>query len=357
MKTISDLRVLCLPYVTNPFFSRLCDGLRRFVRDVSFDIKRMWDDPFAFDILHIHFPEAFYEWGNLLSPSAAFREAKSFITRLEDLHNSGVKIVWTVHNLHSHDPLYPYLDDMVYNGVIKYSHGIIMQCRRTIHLLEERYPASSGKLRKIIPLMNYIDVYPDDVSRHDARSLLGINNDHLVYLCIGQIRPYKGISLLFEAFNKVLSVHPNIILLVAGRFSLKMSRAASYLLRLRSLFHPKIILKAGFINDSDLQIYLNAADVCVFSFKDILMSSSVILAQSFGLPVIAPDTGCLPDLIKEDWGFLYKQGNADDLANRMIQAMDLDLSGMGKKAKNFQLQHDYISIAKRTADFYCELLE
>jgi len=49
-----------------------------------------------------------------------------------------------------------------------------------------------------------------------------------------------------------------------------------------------------FIPDNDIQIYMNAADIIVLPYLDILNSGVAILAMSFGKPVIAPRTGSIP---------------------------------------------------------------
>jgi glycosyltransferase involved in cell wall biosynthesis len=86
------------------------------------------------------------------------------------------------------------------------------------------------------------------------------------------------------------------------------------------------------------------------------MSGAVILAESFGLPVIAPRTGCLPYYVQDGWGFLYEKESSGDLADKMRMAMNADLQAMGKKAQEFQMKNDSLSIARQTVDFYEDLL-
>ena len=49
--------------------------------------------------------------------------------------------------------------------------------------------------------------------------------------------------------------------------------------------------------DSEIEIYLNAADVAVFPFKQITNSGSAILAKSFYKPTICIDRGNIKDYV------------------------------------------------------------
>ena len=96
--------------------------------------------------------------------------------------------------------------------------------------------------------------------------------------------------------------------------------------------NPKIVLRAEEISNEDMQIYLNAVDVMAFPFKQVLTSSSVILAMSFGRPAIVPRLGCLPELVEPDAGFVYVPGDVADLADAIVSAAHADLAAMGVAA-------------------------
>ena len=54
---------------------------------------------------------------------------------------------------------------------------------------------------------------------------------------------------------------------------------------------------------------MNASDVVVLPFRDILTSDSAILAMSFGKPVITPAIGCTLDILKDSRNFPYNPSN------------------------------------------------
>jgi beta-1,4-mannosyltransferase len=97
---------------------------------------------------------------------------------------------------------------------------------------------------------------------------------------------------------------------------------------------------------------MNAADIVVQPFKKIMTSGSVILAMSFGKPVIAPAIGCMPDILDNEGNFLYEPSDPNGLLKAMQLALEADLIKMGKH--NFQLakQYSWEGIAKGTAEIY-----
>jgi len=97
---------------------------------------------------------------------------------------------------------------------------------------------------------------------------------------------------------------------------------------------------------------MNAADVVVLPFQDILTSGSALLAMSFGKPVIAPRMGCIPEALDRKGVFLYTHNEEEALLRAFQQASLADLAAMGKynyrKAKRF----DWNEIAQKTCELY-----
>ena len=348
------MRVLCIPQVRNKFFALLCRELACCGCTVLTDTRELWKNPFSYDILHIHFPEAFYEWGNEKSRSDALKAAHKFMHRLEEIHNAGVKIIWTAHNLKSHRSLYPDLDMKIYGAVVEHSDAIILHCNRAKSLIENRYPASQGKIMRVIPHGNYIGSYPNSISRQEARNILGLSNNDFLFLHFGQLQPYKRVDLLIKAFNMVCSERKNVKFLIVGEVP---SRFTKCWLKFHSLLNRRIVVYPEYVPDDKVQVYLNAADVAVFAYSDILTSGAAILAMSFGLPVIAPDVGCMREYVRRDWGLLFRKGDVKNLKEQLLKATELDITEMGRKAWLFQKTRTWNEVARKTVDLYQELMD
>ena len=102
---------------------------------------------------------------------------------------------------------------------------------------------------------------------------------------------------------------------------------------------------------------MNAADVVVLPYREILTSGAIILAMSFGKPIIAPKIGCIPDYIDDNGGFLYNPLDVQGLLEAMRKAIyNPDLKKMGEynfiKVKDL----DWKRIGESTYRIYCGCL-
>jgi glycosyltransferase involved in cell wall biosynthesis len=174
----------------------------------------------------------------------------------------------------------------------------------------------------VIPHGNYIDAYPNDISRSDARKKLGVPESHFVYLFVGNARPYKGIEHLVQAFRDVGD--DDTALILAARRGL----LPEYADRIEEMVSgdPNIrMCTSPFFASDEFQLYLNAADVVVLPFTDVLTSGTAILALSFGKPVVMPRMGCLPELVNDTMGLLYDPKDRDALQRALIEVRKQDL--------------------------------
>ena len=182
-------------------------------------------------------------------------------------------------------------------------------------IVRESFPWAAHKIVEI-QHGHWIGRFPDTMPRERARTELGLPDDAFVYLMIGQCRRYKNAHGMIEAFRAL--DEPGAVLLIAGRFN-----EPSYLDEIRALAAPfgdRVRIYPGFVPDDRLQVFLNAADVVVTPYLQILTSGSVFLAFSFGKPVVAPARGALNDVVNERNGVLYDPASRDGLRAALAAA-------------------------------------
>ncbi len=119
----------------------------------------------------------------------------------------------------------------------------------------------------------------------------------------------------------------------------------------RISFHVK------FIPDNEIQIFLNAANVVVLPFARILTSGTANLAMSFRRPIIVPKTGCLPELVAKDSGWLFEPDNSKFLAEAMKLSMAGDANEIGNKAYEKMLHRSSKRFASQTLHAYVDSLK
>ncbi len=212
-------------------------------------------------------------------------------------------IYWTVHNLHSHEnrnfrPAELHMQRFFARNAARirvFSQSAVV--RAGVHL-----QVDSAKLF-VIPEGNYINYYPNEISRFDARKNLKLPEPAFVLLWLGHIRPYKGLTELVKAFRKVARVHWRLI--IAGRPYIE-----SYAREVAGLVDgdQRIDFYPQFIAQEKLQTFYNAADAVVLPFTDIENSASLTMSMGFRKPVVAPNLGVIGERLHRQPELVYAPG-------------------------------------------------
>lgn len=146
-----------------------------------------------------------------------------------------------------------------------------------------------------------------------------------VFIFSGNILHHKGIDILINAFLLLQKKRKDIHLVIIGEGSEKE--------RLQLLAANNIQIHwTGFINQSDMPAYLNAADVFVLPSRYEPWGLVVNEALASGLPcLVSSVVGAGPDMVATaKTGLVFSEGNIDDLAIKMQKACDLKIRTLWK---------------------------
>jgi beta-1,4-mannosyltransferase len=348
----------------NPYVDLLCAGLaqphlrlRPRVVD-TFSLGWMWRHRHI-DVLHLHWIELFF-----LYPES-WRSLKRWLSVMLGLVLArlwGVCLVYTVHNLEQHEGRRRHLVRWGTWLLLRLCHGVHVHALGAAEQLARDWGRTSGV--HVIPHGNYVDAYPNQVSRAEARRALDLPEDEasspaLVYLSLGRVRPYKGLEALIQAFRAMED--PDAILLIAGE-----AQEPDYRQELLALAQsdPRIRPHLAFVPDDDLQRYFGACDVCVLPYEHVTTSGAAILAFSFGTPIIAPAIGCFRELVgAAERGMLYADtssegllaadpGLCQDLSTALERVRNADLEGMRRACRRYAADLDWRRVAEQHAAVY-----
>lgn len=299
-----------------------------------------------YDILHLHWPEdEFIRRNELHAISLTFGLlALVLISRLK-----GTKIVWTAHNLRSHNNLHPRSEDFFWQIFVKQLDGFISLSHTAAKEIRERYPILHDCSSTVTPHGHYRNIYPNKTSREESRQRLGINLNSRVVAFVGKIRPYKNIPHLIRTFQEWSD--SSVVLLIAGKPD---SPEAEQRIRDIASRDTRVKLSLDLIPDEQLQYYLNAADLVVLPYSKILNSGTALLSLSFNCPVLVPILGSLQELqqiVGDDWLKTYT-GNltCSDLINATEDAIKLRSISVPVKDLDWEI------IAQDTLEFYESLI-
>lgn len=334
----------------NPYWTLLASGLKDAGIEVveqpdCYKITWLFKHRNLIDIIHIHYFQSLYSNGGHTQARLiyVFRLALYLILA----HLLGYRTVLTNHNLKPTQPLKPYWIDYLGHWVIvNFAERVIVHCPDARRLLAARYGRKHHVFEVTHP--NYIQSYPNNVSRESARLQLNLTPDKQVFLFFGGIRPNKNIETLIQAFSHIEGSQYSLI--IAGN----PGNDAQYASKLRNLADgdQRISFHLHYIPDEEIQVYFNACDVVVLPFARVLTSGSAILAMSYARPVIAPRAGCLPELLEPDSGWLYESGELDSLIKVMKSSIQNDHLSAGLNAYKKISACSIANFIKQTLECY-----
>lgn len=300
------------------------------------------------DLLHIHWPESLIPTRNAFRAWLAAQEYRlSFrVARQRD-----VKIVWTVHDLAPHDVVYPEIELPFWDEFVARVDGAIALTQSGLDLARERYARLRDVPSFVIPHGHFRGIYPQTLSRDEARERLGVTDSEFILTFFGQVRPYKNIPELIRAFRALEGA--NLRLFVCGRLSKRVDLEDEILTAAAD--DPRIQLVLRYIEVEEIEIYLTASDLVVLPYNEILNSGSAFLGLSFDRPILVPGVGALPELrraVGEEWVHTY-EGRVDP----SILGQAVNWARQRPRAARAPLdQFDWQRIAVQTLAAYEEVL-
>ncbi|HSR62166.1 MAG TPA: glycosyltransferase family 4 protein [Gammaproteobacteria bacterium] len=327
--------------------------------------KLHWSNPLSWyrvasldtDILHMQ------HW---VAPMAVYLAPLATMARHRDK-----RILITCHNPSAHET-FPGME-FIENRLLNQADAIIAHDTRGAGILEKRVDTTKHCVH-IIPHGIEISEAPPAAAPDDYERF-GLVPERR-YICIfGNLRGYKGIDILLEAWPDVCRQSPDIDLVIAGRlWSGKTgtgSRVTARLLgtegeggRLHELLaRPEIAgrvhLHDAFQSERNINALLRLSAFAVFPYvRFSSQSGAACKAAGMGCPVLVSDVGGLPDLaISREW--IVPPGNVEKLASTLTARLvdiekkeDLRMQQL-RQAEQFS----WPRVARLHADIYRKLCE
>lgn len=349
---MNRLKVLFLPWWSRNPYQQL---LTKHLEQLDVEVENFNHNSIIFltpdvirwkpDIIHFHTLYPFFLSSNKFTFLCKFF---TFFSQVLILKLIGVKIVWTVHDLKNHENIQVESERIFNIFFARFAHAIITHCEIAKREVRESFRFNNDDKIIVIPHANYIGCYENTIDRLEAQRNLGITDAELIFLFLGLIRAYKGVPELIDAFKQLN--HDGVYLVIAGKAPDELTD------EIRQITHDHANIKfiPGFVVDEQIQVYMNACDVVVLPYRDILTSGSLILAMSFGRACIAPRKGCIAELVDDVGGFLYEPDDEDGLSKAIACAVQKksQLLHMGEHNKHLVEQWSWEHIAEMTFKVY-----
>lgn len=213
-------------------------------------------------------------------------------------------------------------------------------------MAQEQYACPDEKI-VVIPHGNYCKAYPPATGAMRLAARQGVPDQERVLLFFGMMRPYKGLERLLRVWRQLAPRSARLRLVGP-------CRDPGYEQELKQLCDatPEVSFHPGFVPLEEIALAFAGADVVVLPFDKVQTSGSVILALSYGKPVIAPNMGEIPEAVGAANDLLYEPGMDDALASAMNRALTIDLADLGRRSEMSGERLNWSEIARQTADVY-----
>lgn len=157
---------------------------------------------------------------------------------------------------------------------------------------------------------------------------------HGKFLFFGRLVKYKGIDVLMRSLDEVFIKHPEEKLVIAGRGDLNDYD------EIINRFRSNLEIHNDFIPDNEVERYFRDVDFVVAPYINATQSGVVLLSYSFARPVIASNSGGLPEQVEEgNSGYIVQANNSVDLANAINKMISTPEEVYKMKKVAFELSH------------------
>ncbi len=163
---------------------------------------------------------------------------------------------------------------------------------------------------------------PTPLSKGEILQKLNLPADKPIMLFFGFVRPYKGLSILIDALEIIISKGQEVHLLIAGEF---WEDREKYDTQIKAAGLEKYVhIFDYFIPDDEAAVFFEAADLFVAPYTGGTQSGALKAAMGFGMPAVISDLIDDP-LIKDfqDQIRIVSVNNVHELAEGICKQLPL----------------------------------
>jgi beta-1,4-mannosyltransferase len=295
-------------------------------------------------VLHLHWTNKILEAAE--TDAEARTRMRDFLAHLDAFLAAGGRLVWTVHNVLPHGAERADLEAELQQGIVERADVVHVMSANTAEIAAEWFTIP-GEKQLLVPHPSYAGAYADIVPREQARYLLGIEPDETVYALLGAIKPYKGTDRLMDAFDALCDRDPQRRRLIVAGQPDRDGYVEAFLERCE--LHPFVSLYARKILPEEMPIFLRAADFVVLPYLQSLNSGVLMLALTFGLPVVAPEAGGIGETVNPAIARTFAPDDDHGLLEAMIAADELRTPGAHAAAHAVAAERDPATVSRTFA--------
>ncbi len=258
--------------------------------------------------LHLHWPDPYF--AAIFWSKSSLQRQMHFARLWADLTLArlrGKRIVWTIHNLFSHESGDRVIERDACRLLARMSHQVIAHSRSALLMAQDAYGIPLEFKANIVPMGDFIGFYGEPPAPRATDGVVRL-------LAFGAARPYKGLERLIEIFLR--TNNPTLRLTIAGR---PVNAAYGEKLRALAASDARISFLLQFIVEAHVQALYADCDYAIAPFERTLTSASVVTAMSLRRASILPNAARCFDIV-DDTNTLFFEGDAG--LQKLLETLD-----------------------------------
>lgn len=275
----------------------------------------------------------------------SMQRVQRFVDTVRELKGLGVRIVWTVHNVVSHESHHVTPELTFHRLLAETADAVHVMNPRTVDIVAPLYVLPAEKVVQI-PHPSY-DVVRGTRGRHGGGGPVRL-------LAFGEVRPYKGVLEFARLIDRARRSGVDVELQVAGRVGGAFSEAD---VRRCLEENDGVRFESGFIEDPRVSEVFARADALVLPYERGLNSGVALLAASYGVPILVGRALRDDWVLEPDWQLpLWMPGSqaADELTalTAAVDRLSTGLADLGESASEAAADRSAAVLAPRYVDLF-----
>ncbi len=234
--------------------------------------------------------------------------------------------------------------------------AVIASSQRGVRLLRERFGCRKERVLLVPDCVDTSIFHPniiDQDGRNALKAQLGIPSERKVIVYLGLLAEYQGTNLLLESARQVLAKREDVHLLIMGYPGADVYQSIA-----RQMGIDGHTTFTGRINYADAPRYLALGDAAVAPKVSATEGIGKVLNyMAMSLPTVTFDTEVSREYLSQ-WGIYAKTGDAADLAQALLVAIEDGSRQRGNALREHALKHfTWEWAGKRIVDLYHTCLQ
>jgi glycosyltransferase involved in cell wall biosynthesis len=225
----------------------------------------------------------------------------------------GLKTIYTVHNVTRQDE--PEKGVPLFRRAYKTADALICHGEQARAELVSKIGIPAHRI-VVIPHGPLFENAPR-ASQQESRSILGLEKDEPMILCLGVISEYKGIPFLLDAWKKLKESGTEGCLVIAGTGDQRILTEIRDKVTAEGLT-GSVRLRLEFVSVEQLPLFYQAADILVYPYKAGTTSGALLTGLNYGKAVVATTLPFFQEHLKDgETALLVDYGATQALASAL----------------------------------------